>query len=62
MDRVLGIKWGAVVFAGMIVIGRIVFILGVFVREFWLMAVGRIIFGIGAESLAVASYAYAVTW
>ena len=62
MDRVLGIKWGAVVFAGFIVLGQIIFAVGVLVGEFWLMVVGRTMFAIGGESLAVASYTYIVAW
>uniref|UniRef100_A0A667XXA8 Lysosomal dipeptide transporter MFSD1 n=1 Tax=Myripristis murdjan TaxID=586833 RepID=A0A667XXA8_9TELE len=41
---------------------QIIFALGAFVNRFWLMEVGRFVFGIGGESLAVAQNTYAVNW
>lgn len=43
-------------------IGQLVFAFGGLLDIFWLMIVGRFIFGIGAESLAVAQNNYAVLW
>lgn len=43
-------------------IGQLVFAMGGLLDIFWLMIVGRFIFGIGAESLAVAQNNYAVLW
>uniref|UniRef100_A0A8D2QCU9 Lysosomal dipeptide transporter MFSD1 n=1 Tax=Zonotrichia albicollis TaxID=44394 RepID=A0A8D2QCU9_ZONAL len=40
----------------------VVFALGALFNTFWLMEVGRFIFGIGGESLAVAQNTYAVSW
>jgi len=62
MDRVLGIRWGAIVFSMFILLGQGVVALGGFMDKFWLMDVGRFIFGIGGESLAVAQNTYAVAW
>lgn len=42
--------------------GQIVFAIGAYVNKVWLMDVGRFIFGIGGESLAVAQNTYAVAW
>ena len=36
--------------------------IGATVEKLWLMDVGRFIFGIGGESLAVAQNTYAVLW
>lgn len=62
IDRVFGIRLGAIIFAFIILIGQIVVACGAFVKAFWLMDVGRFIFGIGGESLAVAQNTYAVMW
>ena len=62
MDRVLGIRLGTVVFACFIVIGQVIFALGGFADTLWIMEIGRFIFGIGGESLAVAQNTYAVAW
>uniref|UniRef100_A0A673BP45 Lysosomal dipeptide transporter MFSD1 n=1 Tax=Sphaeramia orbicularis TaxID=375764 RepID=A0A673BP45_9TELE len=40
----------------------IIFATGALVNHFWLMEVGRFVFGIGGESLAVAQNTYAVNW
>ena len=62
MDRVLGIRFGTMVFALFIVIGQIIFALGGFADQLWIMEIGRFVFGIGGESLAVAQNTYAVSW
>ena len=62
MDWKLGRKSGAVVFAFLVVVGQFILAIGAFTGKFWIMMVGRIIFGIGGESLEVASYTYIVTW
>jgi len=62
MDRVLGIRLGTVVFACFIVIGQVIFALGGFANRLWIMEIGRFVFGIGGESLAVAQNTYAVAW
>lgn len=62
IDRVFGIRLGAIIFATIIVIGQVVVAFGAFAKAFWLMDVGRFIFGIGGESLAVAQNTYAVSW
>ncbi|GAB6020184.1 hypothetical protein CHUAL_002904 [Chamberlinius hualienensis] len=62
IDRVFGIRLGAIIFAIIILIGQIIFAMGAFTNLFWLMDVGRFIFGIGGESLAVAQNTYACSW
>lgn len=43
-------------------IGQLIVSVGAILDAFWMMIVGRFIFGIGAESLAVAQNNYAVLW
>ena len=62
IDRVFGIRMGAIIFSSVILVGQLVFATGAFANAFWLMNVGRFIFGIGGESLAVAQNTYAVSW
>ena len=62
MDSVFGIRLGTVIFASFIIFGQIVFALGGLLDSFGLMQIGRFIFGIGGESLAVAQNTYAVAW
>jgi len=62
MDRVLGIRFGTIVFAFIIVIGQVVVSIGGFFDSLWIMQIGRFVFGIGGESLAVAQNTYAVSW
>ncbi|XP_029922951.1 lysosomal dipeptide transporter MFSD1 isoform X3 [Myripristis murdjan] len=62
IDRVFGIRFGTIFFSLFVCVGQIIFALGAFVNRFWLMEVGRFVFGIGGESLAVAQNTYAVNW
>lgn len=62
IDRVFGIRLGAIIFSLFILAGQLVFALGASVNMYWLMEFGRFIFGIGGESLAVAQNTYAVSW
>nr|XP_055051865.1 major facilitator superfamily domain-containing protein 1 isoform X1 [Misgurnus anguillicaudatus] len=62
LDRVFGIRWGTIIFASFVLLGQIIFAAGALVNHFWLMEVGRFVFGIGGESLAVAQNTYAVNW
>ncbi|XP_048810372.1 major facilitator superfamily domain-containing protein 1 isoform X1 [Lagopus muta] len=62
IDRVFGVRLGTVIFSIFVCVGQVIFALGALVNAFWLMEVGRFIFGIGGESLAVAQNTYAVSW
>jgi len=62
IDRVFGIRFGAIIFACFVMAGQIVFAAGALFNRFWLMILGRFIFGIGGESLAVTQNTYAVSW
>jgi len=62
IDRVFGIRLGAALYAFIIFIGQIIFACGSLWNSFFLMIIGRIVFGIGGESLAVAQNYYAVLW
>ncbi|XP_005078007.1 major facilitator superfamily domain-containing protein 1 isoform X1 [Mesocricetus auratus] len=62
IDRVFGIRWGTVIFSCFVCIGQVIFALGGVFKAFWLMELGRFVFGIGGESLAVAQNTYAVSW
>lgn len=62
IDSVFGIRWGAIIFSFIILIGQLIVAFGAFVNQYWIMEVGRFVFGIGGESLAVAQNTYAVSW
>ncbi|CAK9830720.1 Major facilitator superfamily domain-containing protein 1 [Anthophora retusa] len=62
LDSVFGIRLGTVIYMGLTLIGQVIFAAGATVNTFWLMMLGRFIFGIGSESLAVAQNNYAVLW
>ncbi|KAM6933433.1 lysosomal dipeptide transporter MFSD1 [Xenentodon cancila] len=62
LDRVFGIRLGTIIFSLFVCVGQVVFAAGALCNRFWLMEVGRFIFGIGGESLAVAQNTYAVNW
>ncbi|KAM3929935.1 lysosomal dipeptide transporter MFSD1 isoform 2-T2 [Leptodactylus fuscus] len=62
IDRVFGIRLGTVIFSLFVCAGQVVFATGALFNAFWLMEAGRLVFGIGGESLAVAQNTYAVSW
>lgn len=62
IDRWFGIRLGAIIFSFFILAGQLVFALGAITNKYWLALLGRFIFGLGGESLAVAQNTYAVSW
>ncbi|XP_049582226.1 lysosomal dipeptide transporter MFSD1 isoform X1 [Syngnathus scovelli] len=62
IDRVFGIRLGTIIFSLFVCVGQLIFATGALVNRFWLMEIGRFVFGIGGESLAVAQNTYAVNW
>ncbi|XP_032294652.1 lysosomal dipeptide transporter MFSD1 isoform X1 [Drosophila virilis] len=62
IDRVFGIRLGTIIYMLIVLLGQLIFATGGLLGKFWLMIVGRFVFGIGAESLAVAQNSYAVLW
>lgn len=57
-----GIRFGTILYMFILMIGQLIVACGALLDAFWLMVLGRFIFGIGAESLAVAQNNYAVRW
>ncbi|XP_018409468.1 PREDICTED: major facilitator superfamily domain-containing protein 1 [Nanorana parkeri] len=62
IDRVFGIRLGTIIFSLFVCVGQVIFATGALFNAFWLMEAGRLVFGIGGESLAVAQNTYAVSW
>ncbi|XP_011495086.1 PREDICTED: major facilitator superfamily domain-containing protein 1-like isoform X2 [Ceratosolen solmsi marchali] len=62
LDSLFGIRWGTIIYMSLTLFGQLIFAIGGYTNVFWLMMLGRFIFGIGAESLAVAQNSYAVLW
>ncbi|XP_071529580.1 lysosomal dipeptide transporter MFSD1-like isoform X2 [Panulirus ornatus] len=62
IDRVFGIRWGTIIFSTIVTFGQFIYAMGGIVDRFWVMQLGRFVFGIGGESLAVAQNTYTVSW
>ncbi|XP_050361562.1 major facilitator superfamily domain-containing protein 1-like [Nymphalis io] len=62
VDRYFGIRLGTIIYMTIVFVGAVVFALGVYINAYWLMILGRFIFGIGGESLQVAVNSYVVLW
>ncbi|KAL5004333.1 hypothetical protein ScPMuIL_017789 [Solemya velum] len=62
IDKVFGVRLGAIIFSTFVTAGQVVFATGAMINAVWLMDLGRFIFGIGGESLAVSQNTYAVKW
>uniref|UniRef100_A0A8C4ZLH4 Lysosomal dipeptide transporter MFSD1 n=1 Tax=Gadus morhua TaxID=8049 RepID=A0A8C4ZLH4_GADMO len=61
LDRVFGIRF-VFLFCACFYFVCVIFAAGALLNRFWLMEVGRFVFGIGGESLSVAQNTYAVNW
>lgn len=62
IDRVFGIRFGTIFFMFIVMIGQLIVAFGAILNAYWMMILGRLIFGIGAESLSVAQNNYCVRW
>ncbi|XP_050307536.1 major facilitator superfamily domain-containing protein 1-like [Anthonomus grandis grandis] len=62
IDRVFGISLGTNIFMGLTFAGQLICAYSAYANLYWLMLIGRFVFGLGAESLAVAQNNYAVLW
>jgi len=62
IDRVFGIRLGAIIFSSIVTAGHFVYAFGALADSFPLMQTGRFVFGLGGENLAVATNTYAVSW
>ena len=45
LDRVFGIRWGSIIYMSFTMIGQLLFATGTYVDAFWLMLLGRFLFG-----------------
>ncbi|EGG17109.1 major facilitator superfamily domain-containing protein 1 [Cavenderia fasciculata] len=62
IDTVFGLKKGAMVFCVLVMAGQIIFSLSASYKLYWLALVGRLVFGLGGESLSVAQSTFCATW
>ena len=50
----IGMRFGLLLFTGVLTLGQFLFAMGGAQEKFWLMLVGRVVFGLGGESMSVA--------
>eukprot|EP00761_Pharyngomonas_kirbyi_P008431 gb/GECH01008442.1/.p1 GENE.gb/GECH01008442.1/~~gb/GECH01008442.1/.p1 ORF type:complete len:486 (+),score=59.88 gb/GECH01008442.1/:1-1458(+) len=62
IDRIFGVRLGGLIFAVITCVGQVVFSFGSSIHSFWVMVLGRFVFGLGGESIAVAQNVYAAKW
>lgn len=62
IDSFLGRRKGAILFCSICTIGCFLFSAGAFMNSLVIMYIGRFIFGIGSESVALCEYAYNIHW
>jgi MFS family permease len=62
IDRVFGIRLGAIVFCTLVFVGQFIFAIGIQSRSYWVAVIGRFVFGLGGESLSVAQSTYTARW
>jgi len=62
IDNILGLRKAMVLFCLLVLSGSIVFYIGVVYLKFPVMIFGRVLFGLGGESLSVAQSAFVARW
>jgi MFS family permease len=62
VDRVTGIRKGALLFCGLILAGQTVFTVGIQARSYPVAVIGRVLYGLGSESLTVVQNTITVRW
>jgi len=62
VDKVTGVRVGAGIFCGLILVGQIIFSLAIQNKLYWLAVCGRFIYGLGGESLTVAQNTFTARW
>lgn len=62
IDRVFGIRLGTLIFSSFLIVGQSMFALGALIKSYTLMVIGRFVFGLGGENLAVCQSTYSVFW
>lgn len=58
LDSVFGIRLGTVIYMGLTLIGQIIFASGAMVNIFWLMMLGRFVFGYASLIITIKLCAY----
>uniref|UniRef100_A0A6B2L3Y0 Lysosomal dipeptide transporter MFSD1 n=1 Tax=Arcella intermedia TaxID=1963864 RepID=A0A6B2L3Y0_9EUKA len=61
IDKV-GVRYGAIITAGLILSGQVLYSLGVQFLQYWLCIIGRILIGLGGEGLFVTQGKFATRW
>lgn len=59
---IIGLRLGILLFSGILTLGQGVFMIGGYQKSFGVMIAGRVIFGLGGESLSVAQSAIVSKW
>eukprot|EP00005_Dracoamoeba_jomungandri_P008997 CAMPEP_0174263070 /NCGR_PEP_ID=MMETSP0439-20130205/17053_1 /TAXON_ID=0 /ORGANISM="Stereomyxa ramosa, Strain Chinc5" /LENGTH=533 /DNA_ID=CAMNT_0015348203 /DNA_START=130 /DNA_END=1731 /DNA_ORIENTATION=- len=62
IDKWTGVRFGAILFCGFILLGEVLFAIGIQVKQYYVCLVGRLIFGLGGENLTVAQNTYTAKW
>jgi MFS family permease len=62
IDRLTGLRMGALLFCSFILVGELMFAVGIQVQQYYVCLVGRFIFGLGGESLTVAQNNFTARW
>ena len=55
VDKLFGLRLGLILFAILACLGQLMFAMGGYINHFWLMLVGRFVFGIGGELTAISA-------
>jgi MFS family permease len=62
IDKFLGLRKAMTLFVTLVFIGSVVFFVGVLTKQYALLVCGRVVFGLGGESLSVSQSAFVARW
>ena len=55
-------RLGLILFTTVLTLGQLIFAIGGYKESYWVMMVGRFVFGLGGESMTVAQSAIVSAW
>lgn len=58
----MGVRVGTFVFSSILILGQTIFMLGGYYEKYWLMMMGRFVFGLGGECLVVSQSTVISQW
>jgi MFS family permease len=62
IDRFLGVRLGSLLFCSLVLLGQVIFSMGIQFSVYYVCVLGRFVYGLGGESLTVSQSTFTARW